>query len=313
MPRKKRPVVEYRHYNLALSFPVLLLTGERWRISEIKSSNLHFHNCLEIGICLQKSGTIDVEGVSKSFREGDVTCIPRYIPHTTYSSPGEESLWEYIFVDPEELFRDMFKEFVESFEGPLSFCENHRYIMNREEFPQVWFLANSIVNELKNQRIDYQTSVKGLMLSLYIEFMRIHDAKRQQTKRIAIRDERIVIIANAIDFIYKNYMHPINIEDLADNCHLSVSHFRRTFHSIIGVAPLEFLNSTRINEACKLLRSTGDTIISISEQVGFRSVSSFNRCFIKFIGVSPRVWRNTYLQSETISSKSAIMELNGWM
>lgn len=313
MPNKKRPIIEYRHYNLPLNLPVLLLSGERWRISEIKSSNLHFHNCLEVGICLEQSGIIDVEGVPISFREGDVTCIPRYIPHTTYSSPGEESLWAYIFVDPEELFRGMFWDSMESFESPLSSIRKYRYVMSREEFPKVWFLARSIVDELMEQKFNYKTSVKGLMLALYTEFLRIHSVESQKPAETGNKDERIVIIADAIDFINKNYMQHITIQDLADICHFSVSHFRRTFGSIIGAAPLDFLNSTRIDEACRLLRSTEISIISISEQVGFCSVSSFNRCFIKLIGVSPRVWRKTSFQSEVTSSKSTILEFTGWM
>lgn len=313
MSRKKMPIIEYRHYSLPLSFPILLLAGERWRISEIKSSNLHFHNCLEIGICLEQSGIIEVEGVPISFRKGDVTCIPRHIPHTTYSSPGERSLWTYIFVDPEEFFRDMFGSVVDDFESPLCPIQNYRYIMNREENPKVWFLVMSIVDELKEQKFNYHTSVKGLMISLYIEFLRIHSVESQQTIKTTHKDERIVIIADAINFININYMHPITINDLADVCHMSESHFRRTFHSVIGAAPLDFLNSTRIDEACRRLRSTRDTIISISEQVGFCSVSSFNRCFIKLIGVSPRAWRSTCLQSETVSSKLSIMKFNGWM
>lgn len=313
MPRKKKSIVEYRHYSLPLNFPILLLSGERWRISEIKSSNLHFHNCLEIGICLAQSGIIDLEGVPMRFVEGDVTCIPRHIPHTTYSSPGEESLWTYIFVDPEELFRDMFRDSVESFESPMSPIRNYRYIMNKAEYPKVYFLAATIAQEMKEQKFNYQASVKGLMLSLYTELLRIHSAESQKPASKKQKDESIVIIADAIDFIHRNYMQPITIEDLADMCHLSVSHFRRTFHSIMGAAPLDFLNSTRIDEACKLLRSTEDSILSISGQVGFHSISSFNRSFIKLIGVSPRVWRNTTLQSESRSSKATILEFTGWL
>lgn len=313
MPRKKRSIVEYRHYNLPLSFPILLLSGERWRISEVKSSNLHFHNCLEIGICLAESGIIDIEGIPHTFKEGDVTCIPRHIPHTTFSSPGEESLWVYIFVDPEELFRDMFRDSVENFESPMSPIRHYKYIMNKQEYPKVYFLAKTIADELKEQKFNYQASVKGLMLSLYTELLRIHSAENQNTAKNKQKDESVVIIADAINFIHRNYMQPITIEDLADMCHLSVSHFRRTFHSIMGAAPLDFLNSTRIDEACRLLRSTEDSILSISGQVGFHSISSFNRCFTKLTGSSPRVWRNTTLQSEAKSSKATILEFTGWM
>ena len=55
---KKKTVIEYRQYDLSPDFPVLLLTGSRWRISDKVSEHLHFHNCLEIGICHADSGTM---------------------------------------------------------------------------------------------------------------------------------------------------------------------------------------------------------------------------------------------------------------
>ncbi|KAF6591577.1 helix-turn-helix transcriptional regulator, partial [Paenibacillus sp. EKM208P] len=81
--------------------------------------------------------------------------------------------------------------------------------------------------------------------------------------------------------------NPITMDFLADLCHLSTTHFRRKFHEIMGTSPLDFLNSTRIEEACKQLKSTEDSILSISEQVGFHSISSFNRCFSRLMGKPP--------------------------
>ena len=51
MGRKSRTVIEYRSYALPVSFPLMVLTGDSWHISDIPSKRLHFHNCLEIGMC----------------------------------------------------------------------------------------------------------------------------------------------------------------------------------------------------------------------------------------------------------------------
>ena len=56
MARQKNTVIEYRDYNLPTYFPILLLTGEVWRISDIPSQRLHFHNCFEIGLCESDGG-----------------------------------------------------------------------------------------------------------------------------------------------------------------------------------------------------------------------------------------------------------------
>ena len=95
MARPKKTVIEYRSYYLPLHFPVLLLSGDYWRISDVPSGRLHFHNCLEIGICHSDSGFMEFPGQALSFQEGDITVIPRNIPHTTYSSPGCSRHWSY--------------------------------------------------------------------------------------------------------------------------------------------------------------------------------------------------------------------------
>ena len=60
MPKPINAITEYRNYYLPPHFPVLLLTGEHWRISDIPSDRLHFHNCLEIGICHSDSGFMEL-------------------------------------------------------------------------------------------------------------------------------------------------------------------------------------------------------------------------------------------------------------
>lgn len=313
MPRKKKPVIEYRHYSLPIPFPVLLLSGERWRISDIKSEHLHFHNHLEIGICYSDGGIMEIKGEAVPFKAGDVTFLPRYLPHTTYSSPGSASLWSYLFFSPEELFQHSFKSAYSSFEPNLWRVQGKNCILNKEQYPKVYSLAASVVEELKQQNPYYQESAYGLLLSLYIELIRIHSTNEslagQETGHSIAGD---FVISPALEYITTNYMSPITIDFLAELCHLSTTHFRRKFHAIMGTAPLDFLSSTRIEEACKQLRSTDDSILSISEQVGFHSISSFNRCFSRLMGVSPKEWRKG-AQSEAQSAKASILEFTGWV
>ena len=104
-----------------------------------------------------------------------------------------------------------------------------------------------------------------------------------------------------------------DINYLADICRLSPTHFRRLFHSIIGTSPLDFVNNTRITKACNLLRSTEYSILEISEMVGFRSVSSFNRHFMDVMQITPRAYRNETLQVKENQEKLSILEYKGWM
>ena len=308
---KKKTVIEYRQYDLSPDFPVLLLTGSRWRISDKVSEHLHFHNCLEIGICHADSGTMIFEGVSMPFGAGDVTCVPRHVTHTTYSSPGKGSLWSYLFIDPCELFQDMFQDSASELDIPFSSPHNFCHIMSQADYPQIYFLATSVEREMKCRKANYQTCVKGLLMALCIELRRIQK-QEQDAADLALTPSGRLMISPALDYIHQNYMQQFSIEELADLCHISVTHFRRMFHDIMGTSPLDFINSTRIEKACTLLKSTEKSILSISEQVGYHSISSFNRYFIKVMGISPRAYRNSRPASADGTTRQAILEYSGW-
>ncbi len=311
MPRKKS-IIEYRHYSLPIQFPVLLLSGERWKISDIKSEHLHFHNHLEIGVCHSDSGVMDIGESAVPFKAGDVTCIPRYLPHTTYSSPGTASRWSYIFFSPEELFRGAFEP--DAVPPVFSNTTHTNLILSKEEHPRIYSLATAAVEEIRRQDAHYQQSAYGLLLSLYTELLRLYELQKETDGLGNNLDRKgATFLSPVLEYISKSYMTPITVDLLAELCHLSTTHFRRKFIEIMGASPLDFVNSTRIDEACELLKSTEHSIISISEQVGFRSISSFNRCFSKLMGESPTAWRKKAVHHKMQSAKASILKFTGWI
>ena len=90
---------------------------------------------------------------------------------------------------------------------------------------------------------------------------------------------------------------------------MSESHFRRVFRELVGMGPLDYLNRTRIAKACSLLRMTDDSILTISEKVGFGSMSSFNRHFYEVMGTAPSDWRRAARQPHNSRNKKGSRSL----
>lgn len=323
MAKAKGPVMEYRNYYLPVQFPVLLLSGDYWRISDVPSGRLHFHNCLEIGICHSDSGFIEFSGRIIPFKKGDVTVIPKNVPHTTYSTPGTESHWSYLFVDLREMFHHILPASWDNYDLTVYSFEDFQPLFGNTEHPRFYRLAADIIAELESRNPGYQLSVKGLLLSLYIEILRNEPLKRNGStseeaasaaaKSIKEEADNSLAIAPALEYIEINYMHQFTIEHLANLCHWSPTHFRRVFHEIMGVPPLDYLNNTRVAKACGLLRSTEESILNISEMVGFRSVSSLNRYFLRIMRMSPRDYRKQMRLSADDAENRSILEYSGWM
>ena len=178
MARSKGIITEYKNYYLPIHFPVLLLSGDDWKISDVPSERLHFHNCLEIGICHTDGGFIEIFGEMRPFQAGDVTVIPKNVPHTTYSRSTAESHWSYIFVDPQELFKNILPTTWKRFDLSDYAFSGYQPIFSQEKYPQLHQLALAVVKELEDQKPSYQLSVKGLLLSFYIEVIRIQSERQ---------------------------------------------------------------------------------------------------------------------------------------
>lgn len=314
MARKKNIIAEYRSYDLPFDFPMILLSGEHWKISNVPSKNLHFHNCLEIGMCHSESGYMEFIGMKNPlyFKEGDITCVPRNIPHTTYSSPDTESRWSYLFIDLQQLFKNTAHNFSHSIDLSLTASKEFQYILSRDRYPRVYELTNLVIREMEEQKTHYKTSAMSLLLALCIELHRIQNESESESGNQRHISENAMVISPVFDYIEDHYSEHFNMDFLADICRLSPTHFRRLFHSITGSSPLEFLTNTRIAKACNLLRSTECPILEISEMVGFHSVSSFNRHFMDIMQTTPRDYRNETLMVNENQKKMSIVKYSGW-
>jgi AraC-like DNA-binding protein len=296
---KPKPIpIEFRNYELPPYFPVILLSGDVWKISDTPSGVYHFHNCLEIGLCESDSGTLQLAGHSQQFQAGDVTVIASDILHTTYSSPGTASKWSYLFVNVEDLLSPYFPLEIISNENTLhTMLESFCAILSGETYPEIRMITESIIHEMKEKSMNFQFTVRGLMLSLILKLLNIFMSDKKEAH--IHTHENALSISPALSYIRTNYMQDFPMEKLAGLCNMSPSHFRRTFKSIMGFGPLEYVKRIRIKEATALLRTTEKTVLAISEEVGYHSLSSFNHHFMEINGTAPLKYRKDMSYSLT--------------
>ena len=83
----------------------------------------------------------------------------------------------------------------------------------------------------------------------------------------------------------------ISIADIADVAGFSESHFMRYFKETMGTAFVDYLKDYRLTMAARLLQSSDSSVLSISGEVGFESLSYFNRAFKKHYGMTPLQYR----------------------
>ena len=74
------------------------------------------------------------------------------------------------------------------------------------------------------------------------------------------------------------------LTELATSCKLGRSQFSTLFVKLTGDTPVRFLNSLRIQQACRMLRETRLPVTRISLDCGFESSQYFARVFKQFTG-----------------------------
>lgn len=100
-------------------------------------------------------------------------------------------------------------------------------------------------------------------------------------------------IITAIHYIKEHVNESIQAQDIANHVNLSTSHFLKRFKAETGLGISEFINKTKIEEACILLIYTEKSLTEISNYLYFCSQSYFQNVFKKFMGMTPGEYRNT--------------------
>ena len=300
MSKGRKTVLEYRSYALSSEFPLLVLTGEQWHISPQQSPRLHFHNCLEIGICHSESGTMIMGGEELPFEKGCVTFVGQNVPHTTWSAPGKYSLWSYIYTDPLPLVWQELTGRIPDLRTAESMVLNSHFILHPNSSPWAMPICEQILQEWRDRTTGYQLYIRCLLTLLLLQMLRQggeQDAGRK-------RDRALVSIAPALDYIQANYMLDFPMDSLAEMCCLSPTHFRRVFLSLIGTSPLSYLHQIRILKSCGMMRRSEQSIAEIAAQAGYMSLSSYNRHFMEIMNCTPSACRKT--------GGSALSAFTGW-
>lgn len=99
-------------------------------------------------------------------------------------------------------------------------------------------------------------------------------------------------------YLFENYAENITLKDVADELFIHEAYFSKLFNQEIGEGFNAFVNGIRIERAKEQLKYSNKQLKDISNEVGFRSSSYFNRVFKQNVGVSPMTFRKMSQKDE---------------
>lgn len=98
-------------------------------------------------------------------------------------------------------------------------------------------------------------------------------------------------VSEAIDRMQTHAAKGLTAADVTRLSRVGKTTFYRQFGETTGNTPAQYMRKMRIEEACRLLRETDDTVTAIGEMCGFKSLESFANFFRRQTGNSPTQYR----------------------
>lgn len=255
-------------------FPVIHYTCEKkYKTAE----DMQFHKHFEFGLCLEGQGMFFIDNMMIPFAQGNISIIPPGIPHFAQSLDTHPSLWLFIAVDT-SVIGDI----------PVSVLPSIVYDKSMEQ------LLRLVAEELDSKSDGYMQVIRNLFSILFIRAGRLN----ADGQTFFNYGEGLPEVYPAIEYITQHYPDDISIESLASLCNMSLTHFRRKFAAVTGMSPLRYLLIMRLRMASRLLHMSDRRISDIALDVGYNTLSSFNRHFKDHYKMSPKDYRISSRVSE---------------
>ena len=258
------------------------------------AKNWHYHPEFEILYIIEGQGMKVVGDHISNFSKGELVLIGKWLPHLwRHDSPRNKK--------PSAVYYNI--KFLENYMGlnifsipeltkiqQLLISSAQGLLFSKDTIPTVHELiiglvedksASKMINFLKILHILSEAkNVKALSTSDFILPTQV--AKENRLQKV-------------INYIFLNHSKPISLEEVSNVALMTPTSFCRYFKTCTNKTFFNFLNEFRIGKSCQLLINDQKSIKEICYEVGFNSLTDFNRTFKSFKDETPTSYRNRIL------------------
>ena len=248
---------------------------------------VHWQDSMELVYIKRGSGLVQTGAQVCAAQSGDIFVLTPGTLHAIRQAESRTMEYENIIFDV-ELLGGAEDLCAEKYLLPL---QSGRLALPEHITPdEVWYpQAADCLKEAEEanrcKQFGYELCIKGALLRflalLIAQSKALPPAEKASTQRLRA----------VLQWISAHYSEPVCVADAAALCQCSPNHFMRWFRQMTGQTFIIFLREYHLNAAAEALRTTEDTILSISEQCGFENLSYFNREFKAHFGMTPREYR----------------------
>ncbi len=247
--------------------------------------DLHYHDDIELLPVFAGEFIANVDGRDLIANAGEVIFINAGVPHWTRRRVGGVVTGLIQFKENDFLNHEITKIIKYSARFKNLSNESAVVIKDRDFFAIVKEILTEVTEKKPAYDIYVRAGIYRVLGHLYRHGVLADSEEMYNNKEV----QKILPI---LSYINKNYGEDITLIDMSGMLGFDPSYFCRLFKSATGATFTEYLNFVRICRAEKLLSRTSKSVLEISEEVGFSSVSYFNRIFKRFKNCPPGTYRS---------------------
>jgi AraC-like DNA-binding protein len=253
----------------------------------------HFHTAFEITYIGQGHGQRLIGDNLAAFGAGDLVLIGPKLPHAYFHPPGFEKsgigVQLGLIIFPTALAEKMTVGIAEmKLVRRLLNQASRGLVFGADTAAKAAIIIEQIPRALAAER--YARLIQLLhLLSLDQDARPIASAGFQPISQARCKDK----LDNLCQWITDHISESITLRDVAREAGMTIPSFCRFFKRSTGRTFNAFLHELRIGHACRLLVETDLPVSQIAFQVGYNTLSNFNRCFQLYKRASPARYRRS--------------------
>lgn len=173
--------------------------------------------------------------------------------------------------------------------------EERRPIVSMTRFKEMADIIMPNIHDmvlLKENQLGRYLAISMLMMT----YQELQLQQQENGNRLAQRNE--FMVREISKYLDAHYTQPLRMEDICKEFHLSVSYLSHMFKKETGLSPKQYIILRRIGEAQSLLTESDMPIGQIEEELGFTSSCHLTSTFKKYVGISPREYRQHFSKTE---------------
>lgn len=156
--------------------------------------------------------------------------------------------------------------------------------------PELDLAVERLMNALLSKA---ESKVLGKHLLKEVFFRVLQSDHGKVLSDITEENSNLARINKVVEYINLNLKEKLTVEMLANQANMSVTSFHRTFKTMTGCSPVQYIKRIRLSRARSMIVHDGMKAKVAAGEVGYDSVSQFSREFKRYFSVPPAQSRGT--------------------